>query len=143
MRVFVDETGWLALMDSTLPEHAQVSEVFADLLSNNARLFTHNIAVANSLDAIRNRFGSVAAKKFGDTIDEAHAGTYLSILWIGRRTQKESLRLFRNHTDLDLHPYDFASFQMMNKRRIHTILTIKQAYSKLGLNVIPEMGETE
>ena len=78
------------------------------------------------------------ANKFYGIIDAAYTGAHLSILWIGRRSQKEAVWLMRKHSDIDLDLYDFACLIMMRRRRIRTIMSTKPQYKQLQLNVIPE-----
>ncbi|NIW78602.1 MAG: hypothetical protein GWN16_03685 [Calditrichae bacterium] len=94
-----------------------------------------------ALSEIKKKLGDNIAGKFHETIEEAYTGTHLKILWIGRRTQKEAVRQMRRNATISLHVYDFASFVLMNKRRIHSILTTKSGFNELGLKVIPQLGE--
>lgn len=141
MKLFIDASGWVQLMNPAAPFHEQLVEQFSSSLNNNDKIFTHNIAVGIALSDIRRMVGAPIAKKFSTTIEEAYTGTYLSILWIGRRTQKEAIRLMRQHMDLDLDVYDFASYVLMQRRRINSVMTTRADYRSLGLRVIPEREE--
>ncbi len=134
-KIFVDETAWLAIIDPRSPHHPALADRFRFALDNGEKLFTTNVALANAVSEIRRRFGIETAVRFQSIVDEAYLGTYLRILWIGRRTQKDAFRLMRKHPELDLHLYDFASILLMDRRSIHHILTTKEDFQKIGLHI--------
>lgn len=141
MKIFVDETAWIALIDSQNEFHTAVKHEFSRTLNNEDRIFTHNVALGNALNDIKIKLGMDLLRQFGAIIEDASAGAHLTILWINRRNQKEAIRLLRNHPDLTLNLYDHAAYLFMNRRRIRTILTTNKAFKELGLKVIPEPGE--
>lgn len=141
MRLFIDETAWIQLMNPELVHHGAISREFNRALTEGDKLFTHNVAVGLAISEIRQTLGHPLANKFGETIEAAYMGTHLSILWIGRRTQKEAAWMLRKHSELPLDFFDFAGVVLMKRRRIRTILTTKAAYKKLEMTVIPEPGE--
>ncbi|RMI12897.1 MAG: hypothetical protein D6681_06275 [Calditrichaeota bacterium] len=142
MKIFVDVRGWVELIDSQASHHPAVKESFGQALKNGDHFFTHNVAVGMAMDEIKRRCGAEAAVKFSEIIEEAHTGAHLSILWVGRRTQKEALRLARKYIHRDLGVYDCVALVLMNRRRIRTILTTNPAYDELGLKVIPALAST-
>ncbi len=141
MKIFVDETGWIQLLHVKAPFHRQVAGEIERAVHNGDTLFTHNIAVGEALSEIKKNLGSEVAGKFTDVIEEAYTGAYLNILWIGRRTQKEAVRMFRRSPEVPLGLYDFAASIFMKRRRIRMIITTKKAFAQLGLKVLPEPGE--
>lgn len=143
MRLFVDESAWYALAVDSHPQHKVMRQVFEEALNDNTRMLTHNIAIANAISNIRKDVGYVEATRFTEIIEEAHAGAHLSVNWIGRRTQREAMRLFKKHTDVPLAIFDFASYAIILRRRVHTILTTEQNFEQLGLKVLPDQDEGE
>jgi predicted nucleic acid-binding protein len=139
MKIFVDETAWINLLLTGAPFHSEIAREFESAIKNGDSLFTHNIAVGIALSEIKHAMGIGLASKFNEVIEEAYTGAYLHILWIGRRTQKEAVRLFRKESHLSLGLYDFAAYIFMKRRRIGTIVTTKTAFKKLGVNVVPEI----
>lgn len=141
MRIFIDQTAWMHLLDPKLPQHPAVAEAFNRALTKGDNFFTHNIAVGLALSEIKRTRGAEKANKFNEIIEEAYTGAHLSILWVGRRTQKDAIWMMRKNPDLQLDVYDFACYTLMKRRRIRTIMTTKIAYKHLQLNVIPEVGD--
>lgn len=141
MKVFADETAWIHLLNPRAPHHHQIVKEFELALKNEDRIFTHNIAVGFALSTIKTEMGIERAGKFNEIIEDAYQGSYLHILWIGRRTQKEAVRLFRKEAAVSLGLYDFAACIFMKRRRISTIITTKRAFTQLGFKVVPDTGE--
>ena len=139
MRIFIDQTAWVQVVNKDAPHHQQVVDELNKVLLGGDKLFTHNVAVGFALNEILEKQGSAVAGKFNEIIDEAHTGTHLNILWISRRTQKEAARLLRKKPDAGLGIFDFAGYILMRRRRIRTIITTKAAYNSLELKVIPEL----
>lgn len=141
MKTFVDQSAWIALVNPQTPTETRIANEFERALSEGDRLFTHNIAIGNAMSEIKKQHGAVVANKFYEIVDAAYSGAHLSMLWIGRRTQKEAVWLMKKHSSLDLDLYDYACFILMRRRRLRTILTTKPDYKQLQLSVIPEPKE--
>ena len=57
MKIFVDESGWIRLLDPTAAYHKQFVEEFERAIDKGGRLVTHNIAVGTALSEVKNRMG--------------------------------------------------------------------------------------
>jgi predicted nucleic acid-binding protein len=139
MKLFVDQSAWLAIFDPKTEPQKAVYNVFEESLANDVKILTHNVAIGLALSDIKKTHGHLLANKFYETIEAAHTGAHMSILWVGRRTQKDAVWLMRKHSNLDLDLYDFASYVLMKRRRLHNILTTKQDFKELNVTVLPEL----
>ncbi len=115
-----------------------VKEQFKNYLDGGHRFYTTNIIVGKVISEIRDNLGARKAIKFTEILDDAWLGTHLNFLWIGRRTQKDAIKLFKKFPDLPLSIFDFANVVLMNRRNIRFIMTTNQAYSKMGFKIVPE-----
>jgi len=138
-KIFIDDTGWLALMDNKADNHALFAREFQSALNNETKLFTSNISIGNTISRIRNELSLEISIKYNEIVEDAHLGNHLRILWIGRRTQKEAVRFMRKHPNLPLHLYDFAHAVLMEKRRINTLISGRIEFKKLGYTILPEI----
>lgn len=137
-KMFIDETAWYAIMDKKSDRHTEITEQFEFSLNEGTKFFTSNIAVGNTVNRIKENMSADLSLKFNEIMDEAHLGNHLRILWIGRRTQKEAMRLMRKHPQIALQMYDFAHAVLMERRRISTVMTERSGFKKLGYTVLPE-----
>ncbi len=137
MKIFIDDTGWVQLINPAAEHHDVFEEAFQQMLNQGDSFFTHNISIGMAFDTLKNNLNLSVAFKFYETIEEAYTGTHLHILWVGRKTQREAVRLMRKHPELDLNLYDYAAYMFMNRRRIRNIFTTKASFQELGLKVLP------
>jgi predicted nucleic acid-binding protein len=139
MKIFVDEICWLSLANKNNPLHQGMKDQFKYYLDGGHNFYTTNVIIADVISEIKKTQGSEKAAKFYEILDEAWMGTHLHFLWIGRRTQRDAMRLFKKFPDSDLSLFDFANVVLMNRRNIRFILTNKSDYGKMGFKVVPEM----
>lgn len=137
-KIFIDETAWYAIMDGNASSHKGITEMFNLALEEETKFFTSNIAVGNTISRIKDNLNADSSLKFNEIIEDAHIGNFLRVLWIGRRTQKEAIRLMRKHSQISLQLYDFANAVLMERRGINTILSDQNEFKKLGYRVLPE-----
>lgn len=139
MKVFINEDALLAIADKKRSTHIAMTDEFQMFLQGGHRFYTTNVVVGNVLSEIKKDQGTARAEKFYSILEEAWLGTYLHILWIGRRTFKDAVRLFKKFPDSTLSLYDCANVVLMNRRNIRFILTINSAYDKMGFKTVPEV----
>ncbi len=138
MKIFIDEVGWLAIADPQHPLHENVREQFRYYLDGGHSFYTTNVIVGNVISQIKSRAGSGRAMRFSEIIEEAWLGTHLHFLWIGRRTQRDAIKLFKKFPEYQLSIFDYANVVLMNRRNIRFIMTTSTAYSKMGFKIVPE-----
>jgi len=137
-KIFIDQTGWYALLDKNSPKHLPLTNHFALSLKKNTRIFTSNVAIGEAYSIIKEKLGADLANQFNEIIENANLGNHLRILWIGRRTQREAMRLMRKYGESNLSLFDFAHSVFMEKRNIQKILTTKTEFTELGYEVPTE-----
>ncbi|MCK4892328.1 MAG: hypothetical protein KAJ16_10980 [Calditrichia bacterium] len=138
MKIFIDEIAWLAVADDTHESHASIKEQFKYYLDGGHSFYTTNIIVGNVISKIKENQNFDSAVKYSEILEDAWLGTHLHYLWIGRRTQKDAIRLFKKFPDIPLSIFDFANVVLMNRRNIRFIITTNTAYSTMGFKIVPE-----
>ncbi|MEJ2634637.1 MAG: hypothetical protein P8184_05030 [Calditrichia bacterium] len=138
MKIFVDEVAWYAIAGSDDPLHQIMKEQMQSFLDDGHGFYTTNIIVGNVISRLKLKHGAVRANRFYDIIEEAWSGAHLHILWIGRRTQRDAIKLFKKFPDSQLTLFDCANVVLMNRRNIRFIMTSNMAYSKMGFKIVPE-----
>ncbi len=138
MKIFIDEMAWLAMTDVGNPLHQPIKEQLLHYLNGGESFYTTNIIIGNVVSRLKQELGATKANRFYDILEEAWLGTHLHVLWIGRRTQKDAVKLFKKFPDSQLSLFDCANVVLMNRRNIRFILTTNSAYSKMGFKLMPE-----
>ncbi len=137
MKTFIDTSAWLAIVNKNDPAHSQFTGEFQRLLEEGDRLYTTNVAIGQVLSELSN-LDREKAFRFHEIVEEAWFGTHLHIMWIGRKTQWDALKMWRRFAHLKLDVFDFASVILMNRRNIRQILTRNKDFYELGFKILPE-----
>jgi predicted nucleic acid-binding protein len=138
MKIFVDEVCWQALADKQHSLHREMKDQFKYYLDGGHSFYTTNIIVGNVISRIKQLVNPQRALRFSEILEEAWLGTHLHFLWIGRRTQRDAMKLFKKFPDFQLSIFDYANVVLMNRRNIRFIMTTNTEYSKMGFKIVPE-----
>ncbi|GAB4375921.1 MAG: hypothetical protein Kow0042_21740 [Calditrichia bacterium] len=138
MKIFVDEPAWLAIVQKEHPLHQIMKEELQKYLQGGHRFYTTNVVVGDVMSRLKQEVSTESSMTFYSIIEEAWLGAYLHILWIGRRTFKDAVRLFNKFPDSRLSLFDCANIVLMNRRNIRFILTSNPAYGNMGFKIVPE-----
>lgn len=139
MKIFLDEIAWITLSDKKLELYNSMKEQFQYYLDGGHSFYTTNVIAANVISQIKEKQGVQRASNFYQILEEAWLGTHLHFLWIGRRTQRDAVKLFKKFPDYQLSLFDFANVVLMNRRNIRFIMTTNETYGKMGFKVVPEI----
>jgi len=139
MKIFVDYIALLVLANRSDPYYTKFKDQLKYYLDGGHSFYTTNIIVSNVISKIKESFGSDKASKFYEILEEAWLGTHLHFLWIGRRTQKDAMKLFKKFPENNMSLFDFANVVLMNRRNIRFIMTTNSEYGKMGFKVVPDL----
>ncbi|MQA90822.1 MAG: PIN domain-containing protein [Gemmatimonas sp.] len=92
-RVFVDTSGWYALIDRRDAGHDQISALVRRLIKEGARLVTTDYVIDESCTLTQARSGAGAAIRLLDLLEET-AG--VDVEWIGSDRFEAAKRIFRS-----------------------------------------------
>ena len=84
VKVFIDSTGWYALINSQHLNHDIAKEYFQQLLTTNARLYSNIMEVSLAISSIKKNCGLNSALEFSRIIDEANLSAHLHVSWFTR-----------------------------------------------------------
>jgi predicted nucleic acid-binding protein len=138
MKIFIDEMAWLALSDKNDSLHHKMKDLFQHYLESGDNFYTTNIIVSNVVSKIKENEGAERAYQFYRILEDAWLGTHLRFLWIGRRTQRDAVKLFKKFPENQMSLFDFANVVLMNRRNIKFIMTTNTNYDQMGFKVVPE-----
>jgi hypothetical protein len=132
--IFVDTSGWFALVVSSAPEHAKAVAVLEARIRRGVRVVTTNLVLAESHALLMRRAGHTVALEFLRevrrppnvvvTSDDAVEGKTLDD-WLSR------------YSDQEFSFTDAVSFAVMRQRRIREALALDQHFSTAGFEVVP------
>ena len=133
--VFVDTSGWYALIDRRDAWHGRVAELVRRLIAERCRLVSTDYVIDESCTLAKVRSGSIAAVRLLDLLDQTAA---LDLEWIGPDRFADAKSWFRRYQDQAFSFTDCTSFVVMRERRIADAITTDDHFQVAGFRPLPE-----
>lgn len=130
MSLFVDSSGFLALLDRDDSAHAGVLAAFAGGRTETLR--THAYVVVETLAVARRRFGAAAAARLiGDVIPA------IDVVAVDADLHAEAVRDFRRSVESAVSLVDRTSFAFMRREGIHEAIALDADFRTAGFSTLP------
>jgi predicted nucleic acid-binding protein len=131
--VFVDTSGWYALIDRNDTLHQLALSSLQALIDKRIHLTTSDYVVDETCTLAKVRAGALAATRL---LDMLHQTTLLRWEWIGAERFARAESLFRKHNDQGWSFTDCASFALMRELRIDRALTSDNHFIAAGFEAL-------
>ena len=118
--VFVDTSGWYAVIDRRDRYHRRAEEAIRGLLKVGRRLITTDYVVDEAGTLAKARAGALAATRLLDLLRESRAVEWE---WIGSDRFARAEARFRKQADQAFSFTDCTSFEVMRERSLRAALT--------------------
>jgi predicted nucleic acid-binding protein len=132
--VFVDTSGWYALIDRRDAGHEAMTREVQRLIHDGARLVSTDYVLDESYTLAKVRAGSAAALRLLDLLDGTAA---LDVDWVGPERFDRAKALFRKYRDQAFSFTDCTSFAVMRERRLSEVLTTDAHFRVMGFHLLP------
>jgi predicted nucleic acid-binding protein len=130
-RIFVDTSGWYALVDDDDEDHLAVAGWFN---KNTFPLVTTNYTFSETITLINNRLGHEKAVAFGSRLMESRS---ISLHRATDEEEKEAWAYFVKHGDKKYSFTDCVSFIVMKKSSVREALSLDKHFRQSGFQVVP------
>ncbi|TSC66100.1 MAG: twitching motility protein PilT [Microgenomates group bacterium Gr01-1014_80] len=131
-RVFLDSSGFLALINLKDVWHQQARTAWSQLTEERWSTFTTNFVIAETHALFLARIGRAAAADFLRGIDQS--GT--TIVRVAQRDEDQARSIVFRYDDKDFSFTDATCFAVMERLRIGAALTFDPNFSQYGLQVV-------
>lgn len=132
--VFVDTSGWYALIDRRDASHGATRDAVERLIREGVRLVSTDYVIDESCTLAKARAGSEAALRLLDLLNGTAA---LDLEWIGPDRFARAEALFRKYRDQAFSFTDCTSFAVMRERRIREVITGDDHFRIMGFQMLP------
>lgn len=132
--IFVDTSGWYALIDRQDTHHAAVAALVARLARAGTRLVTTDYVIDESCTLAKARYGSAMAFRL---LDLLHGTEALDLEWIGADRFDRAEAQFRKCRDQAFSFTDCVSFTVMREMGIEEAVTTDEHFRIAGFGVAP------
>jgi predicted nucleic acid-binding protein len=138
VKVFIDATGWYALINAQHLNHDLAKEYFQQLLNSNAKLYSNIMEVTTAISSIKRNCGLNSALEFSRIIDEANLSSHLNVSWYTRRLRRASLKQFFSIKDQEIEIRHCVIFEEVRKKKINVIFSFDDSLRKFGVPLMPQ-----
>ena len=131
--VFLDTSGWLALLHSKDVNHAIAERVWLDLASRAYEVVVTDWVIAETGNGLaRTRIRHL----FADAIDRLWSSSKVEVVVIDRELIAKAVGHYRRHTDKAWGLVDCASFLVMADRGISDAFTSDSDFEQAGFRCL-------
>jgi uncharacterized protein len=132
MNLFIDTSGFLAVLNQNDRFHAPAKGAWLDILADDSVLFSSNYVLLETTALLQHRFGVDAIRLFHNTIHPI-----LRIIWVNQDIHDLAMGVWLSLNRRQLSLVDCTSFQMMRASNLEYAFTFDVHFSEQGFNVIP------
>ena len=129
--VYVDTSGWYALVDETDPEHRPVREWFEE---NKTPLITSDYVFDETITLIRASLGHQQSLQFGKSLKESKVAQLISV---PKGDRERAWEIFKRYDDQVFSFTDCISFAQMERLDIRKALTLDDDFKIMDYKAVP------
>ena len=132
MRIFVDTSGFFALLDRDDANHKKARKIWSDVLNPENTLITSNYVIVESFVLIQHRLGLEALRGFHEDMLPL-----INIEWIDAEIHKSGVSALLAASRRKLSLVDCVSFETMRTLGIKTVFAFDPHFAEQGFKCIP------
>mgnify|MGYP000863674131 FL=1 len=136
--VFVDTSGWLALIVRNDQYHKNATAYYQRLRSDQMPLVTSDYVLDETLTRLRYDAGLRIAIKAKAAIDKAEELNLLSMQWVDDVTVAQAWELFAKYQDQGISFTDCTSWSICQRLGIEEVFAFDRHFYLMGLTIGPD-----
>ena len=138
IKVFIDSTGWYALIKRDHEHHEVAKEYFQQILDSRTQLYTNITEITSAISKIKQNCGLSVAIDFSKLIDQSILSTNLNFSWLTRRLHRAALKHFFTIKDPQIEIRHCLVFEDIKKKKINIIFSFDNALKSFGIPLMPQ-----
>lgn len=132
--VFVDASGWIALLLPRDENHRRAIAIWSRLRQARAQLMTSNLVLAEAHALLLSRLGHEAGQRF---LRSALGGEAAEVVWVDDELTVAATEAWvYRRPDKAFSLADAASFEIMQQRRLAHAFSFDQDFARAGFTVL-------
>lgn len=132
MSIFIDTSGFIAVLDMDDASHAGAAKTWMDILTSEETLVTTNYVLVETCALVQNRLGMTAIKVFQEAIVPV-----LRIEWIDKTVHHAAMGVMLAAVRKKLSLVDCVSFETMRLLGVATVFTLDKHFKEQGFICLP------
>lgn len=133
MNVFVDTSGFYAVVDADDEHHAAARAEWVGLLEGRHTLHTTSYILVETLALLQNRIGVECIRAF-----TADILPLLQVFWVDEGTHRSAHHALLVAARRDLSLVDCVSFEAMRRLHLDYAFCFDEHFSEQGVRVLPD-----
>ena len=135
MKVFVDTSALLAILDADDRGHQRTAQAWKDLLADERDLVTSSYVLVEAFALVQSRLGVDATRALDQDLLPA-----VSVIWLEPEAHRAAVGALLTAGRRQLSLVDCASFEVMRRHGITTALTLDSHFAEQGFEVLPTVS---
>lgn len=135
MSIFVDTSGFIAVLDRDDESHPDATKTWMDILTSEEVLVTTNYVLVETCALVQNRLGMKAIRVFKEDIVPV-----LRIEWIDDTLHHTAMGIMLAAVRKKMSLVDCVSFETMRLLGITTAFTFDKHFKEQGFMCLPVRG---
>lgn len=132
MKVFVDTSALLGILDAADVNHSPAKAAWEELLGGDSELVTHNYVLVETSALVLRRLGLEALRVFEDDIVPV-----LDIVWVTLDVHEAAVGAHRLAAKRSLSLVDCVSFEVMRRAGLRSAFGFDTQFRECGYGLIP------
>ncbi len=132
MRIFIDTSAFLAILDGGDSHHRRAKKRWADLVTSEAVLFCSNYILIETVALVQNRLGMEAVKVFNDDMLPL-----VEVDFVDSSVHHAGVNALLTASRKKLSLVDCVSFETMRRLELDTAFTFDRHFAEQGFVCIP------
>jgi len=130
MRVFVDTSALLAVIDRDDQAHESAGIIWTQLVEQRAQFITSNYVLVETNALIQRRLGMQYVHVF-----EEQVVSLFNVIWIGDDLHQSGLTIMRSANRRQLSLVDCVSFALCRQSQIRTVFAFDAHFVEQGFDI--------
>lgn len=127
MNIFIDTSGFIAVLDRDDEHHVRVAQVWKEMLTTDETLVTTNYVLVETFALAQNRLGMRASKVLQEDIVPV-----LQVEWVNNTVHHAAVGVMLSTARKKLSLVDCVSFEIMRLLGITTAFTLDKHFKEQG-----------
>jgi uncharacterized protein len=132
--VFLDSSGLYAVFDGDDAAHPAVAEAWRRIVDTGSVLLTSSYVLVELTALIQRRLGLAAVDALTTFVMP-----WVHVTWVDDRIHDQAMASMLAAGRRDLSLVDCASFVLMRRQGVRTVLTVDRHFADQGFTVVPDL----
>ena len=132
MKVFIDTSAFLAVLDADDKNHRKAKTRWMELITSEAILFSNNYVLVETFALVQHRLGMGAVRTFNDDILPL-----INVEWVYEAAHKAGVNAMLVALRRKLSLVDCVSFETMRLLAVRTVFAFDAHFEEQGFNCMP------